>query len=154
MMRHYLLLALILTFSACTERGYPGPERPAAEISVVTLNKVGEFDLENIRFDDRTLSGIGDNIQLLPGDHKFSIDYSTEEYEYCDKKDFLCLPTVTRGICEGNITTKAGRKYLVTIENRNTLIGIHLAAKSYYDFSERQDETNFGSASCHQTTPY
>ena len=141
-------MALLAAILGCTARGYSGPALPESEISTVTLHKVGEINFEGIVFDGHDISLLSDNVELTAGDHNFRLHYSLEEYPYCDHSDLFCLPTITKGICEGNLSTRAGRKYLVTIENSYSNVDGRIAAKGYFDFSERSDEPNPGALAC------
>ena len=147
----FLLVAVV----ACTARGYSGPARSAEEISTVTLSKLGEIRFEALVFDEHDVSALANNVQLLPGNHKFHLRYVTEEPDpSCDESDFLCTPIVKKGVCEGRISTLAGRTYLVTVESQYSLVDLRVGAKGYFDFSERADEASPGSGACRETLSY
>jgi hypothetical protein len=143
---------ITLMISGCTARGYSGPTRPPEELSTVTIHHVGEVTTSNVSFNGTTTNAFADNVELLPGEHSFEIHYRAEEpYPGCSgSKKSYCQTIVVTGICSGKVKTRAGRKYLLTVRNRNNLIGLTIYAKGYYDFSERSDEPAPGYGSCQE----
>lgn len=154
-MRRISVLLLIFTLCSCTVRTYSGPAKSANEISNITINRQGEITIEQVEFDGKELSSIlSDNIESLPGRHEFKLYYKTELQGRCYHGETFCELNVARGVCEGWLSMLPGRNYLVTVENKYSFVEIRLAAKGYFDFSERTDEPNFGGGSCHELSSY
>lgn len=143
-----LFVVIAGCITGCTARGYSGPVRQAAEISTITLSKVGEVSLEHLVFDDRQISSLSDNVELLSGNHNFRLYYRIESQDNCHQGDVFCIATVIKGVCEGHLNTLPGRTYLVTVENKYSQVDVHVSAKGYFDFSERSDEPDLGGGTC------
>lgn len=141
-------IMIIAFLAGCTVKGYEGPERPDDEISEITIRSSGPAEILSVSIDDKRIGGFGNTYQVLPAAHTFDIEYRFEDRSACQYDERGCYGYVEYGSCQGTITTKAGRAYLITIENYFALIRGNVAAKGYFDLFEREDEQNIGSISC------
>jgi hypothetical protein len=148
---HYLkslapLLGLVLVLG-CTSQAYPGPARPESEVSKVTFSTSGQVSMYGAELDGQALAVFSDSVQVLPGSHSFTLRYEVDSDQEC-RSDDLCFVTTAYGVCLGTLRTQAGRSYLVTVKNQGTWVHGTVLAKSYFDFSVRNDEPNVGSITC------
>lgn len=140
-------LILSLSFSGCHPvKGYPGPELPENQISLINL----AYDSQWVTVNEAGLDGLEfgfSGITVLPGNHFFQLNVSVKDpphscyaypqmnrygYNKCLKKhgpagcncwDYLsvyqrCFRQVYDGICEGKLTTNAGAKYSINVYKR------------------------------------
>ncbi len=147
-----LLLSCTL-FLSCTGIGYLGPERSPAEVSNVSVHTSGEVTVNNIAIDGNGFGVFASSMDVLPGTHKLTTNYRAE-LESCFSSDDLCDVDVVSGSCEGEVTTKPGKPYLVTVAEKAGQIEARLAAKSYFEFNERSDESAFGQVNCREISRY
>lgn len=137
--------------AGCTARGYSGPALPPDKVSTVSLHKIGGATFDSIVFDGRDISTFADNVELTPGRHDFRLYYQIDEPPIgCDDHDFFCTHTYHKGVCEGRLTTKPGRTYLVTVENHYSQVDVRVASKGYFNLFEREDEPQAGSGACRE----
>lgn len=152
-----MLLAWSLGSAGCTTQGYSGPELPKEQVSNISFHPTGTTNLERILVDGKALGFVATSVDVLPGDHPFQVSYQLELNDcsglpHDGRTD--CLVTTLRGVCDGNVVTRAGRPYLVTIDIDAYSSEARVAAKSYWEFSERSDEPTVGSGSCREISRY
>lgn len=139
-------LSLVLLTQACSPvKGYPGPELPDTQISLIESGGEGFFDRESV--DSMSLGPGG--IAVLPGSHNYWMVNRVEmdrdcdrshrtdykKYKKCVKKGKneddcwddnqetyeVCDIYYNSYECSGTLSTKAGRKYSLNF----ALVGNH-----------------------------
>lgn len=135
-------VALAILTSACAPiKGYPGPDRPDAELAVLQL----EYDSSSIRVSDARTNGVefsSTGVKLLPGQHTFAARISVleppdhcyaypqmdhygyskclDKHERCDCFSYLsvhrkCTFRVRDGECEGKFKGEANSRYDILV---------------------------------------
>ncbi len=132
----------------CSVKAYPGPELPEEDISTLTIATDQEISLPKVSVDNNNIPTTIGKVELLPGKHSVKIDFRIDHREECAGKDYYCSTEIYRGRCHGQLTTVAGRPYLLTIHANSGIVEMTFSPKGYFDFFERDDEANFASGSC------
>lgn len=139
-------IALVASAAGCTASFVTTPGAP---VSNIDFHSSPGLTLNDIQIDNRSLGTFAQAVDVEPGAHAISLSYAFES-ENCDPSDSFCEVETSRGLCEGSMNTRDGRKYLVTVDGGNNLVVIRISAKGYFDFSEREDEPNVGAGHCRE----
>lgn len=144
-----ILIGGCIIVGGCTAvKGYPGPELPDSQLSIIDTSSGGFFNYNRINSDavDGIELGSG-GIKVLPGEHHFDLDASIresfcdcetyfdsfdsygwsrclEKHKSCNYDDYereveVCQCDYTDFRCSGTIRTTAGRSYKISLSDNS-----------------------------------
>jgi len=144
-----IILFCLAVMPGCTA-SFVAPGEPAANIAIHSSTGLS---ITAAKLNGQALGHFANSVDVSPGEHKLEVSYSLQQ-ENCHPGEYFCEVEYKYGICTATVRTKVDRNYLVTITAKYALISVRVSAKGYFDFSERDDETNVGTGSCRELSGY
>lgn len=144
----------LITLLACTAKGYSGPTLDSSLVSNIAIHSAQEVNLKTMEVDGISLGSFANSIDVIKGEHTFSISYESEKTATCYSEYRQCSVRVSVGTCTGKLKTLEGRKYLITLSAKSGDTTMSILPKGYYDLTTREDETNIGSGICKESSFY
>lgn len=132
----------------CSTKGYSGPDLESTEIANVSIHSDKATSIRKIEIDNNDLGIFSSSIDLLEGEHKFLIEYETEQIQSCYPEQQTCQVKVSIGSCKGNLKTFKNRNYMISISSQSLITSVSVLPKGYSDFNVREDEKNAGHGLC------
>ena len=123
-----LTLGIASTLLACTQRAYQGPALPASEVAVVQLTSTSGLNLSGLIIQGHETSVFSSSIEVLPGTLEIRFSYRRESIR-CDTLQEWCDILTSRGECEGDFETKAGRTYSIRLEVKGDVLAAQVITK-------------------------
>ena len=136
-----------LSLSGCATTRLAPAETPETELSTIAFHGTDGVRLIESRVDDQVLGIFAKSAAVLAGSHAVRA-VARLEVEDCYPEARYCEVEIITAECAAGFSTKPGRAYLITVkEQRGSIVSTALA-KSYFDFSERDDESPLATVQC------
>ena len=97
-----LVLLSSLTAGCARAKAYPGPKRPASELSTVFFHASPAVSLSAMTFDGKRKALSAAGYSALPGRHSYSANYNLAH-------------AVVSGTCSGDFTSEMGKEYIIDV---------------------------------------
>lgn len=148
-------IPILFLFMGCAaSKGYSGPELPADRVANLRFSTSDG----TMSITDRYINGVKIDVPTYAFDYpagslKIALSYTVDKSNHCTDIN-NCIVKTEPGKCEGNIVTKGGRNYVVSLHNKSDVVSAQATAKGYYDLSIREDEPNVGTITCKETKKF